>query len=63
MKKTKFKCIICGKLTSGRIPRQGREIGDRSLRYPRKHKVNGKPCKGNLYEAEWVDIEIKTKEG
>jgi len=50
---TKFKCIICGKLTAGRIPRGG----DGTLRYPRRHKWNGRPCPGNYREAEWVKVD------
>lgn len=50
--KTLFKCVICGKFTSGRMPKDG----DTSFRYPRRHKINGVPCKGNIIEAEWIDI-------
>ena len=53
---TKFKCVVCGKLTSGRLPRAGWLPGDGSFRYPRRHKVNGKPCPGNIMEAEWIDL-------
>lgn len=56
MKITKFKCALCGKITSGRLPRQGRHIGDGTLRFPRRHKNNGSPCDGNVIPAEWVDI-------
>lgn len=59
--KTLFKCAVCGKLTAGRISREGRLSGDGSHRFPRRHKVNGKDCLGNLEEAEWVDIPIKNK--
>lgn len=48
---TKFKCVVCGKLTAGRIPKKG----DLSFRYPRRHKVNGKPCNGNVLEAKWTE--------
>ena len=48
--KTYFKCIICGKLTAGRLPKGG----DGTFYYPRKHKYNGKSCPGNFHEAEWV---------
>lgn len=27
-----------------------------TFRYPRRHKVNGKPCPGNILEAEWIDM-------
>ena len=52
--KTLFKCAVCGKLTTGRISRSGSNTGDMSHRFPRRHKVNGKDCKGNIEEAEWV---------
>jgi hypothetical protein len=56
-KRTKFKCAVCGKLTTGRIPGTGRggTKGDTSFRFPRRHKVNGKDCPGNIIEAEWID--------
>jgi len=61
MAKTKFKCAVCGKLTAGRIGGTGRGgyRGDTSHRFPRRHKVNGKDCPGNIEEAEWVDIKQK----
>ena len=53
MAKTKFKCVVCGKLTAGRAPRGG----DGTLRYPRKHKdKGGQPCPGNWLEAKWVNL-------
>lgn len=52
--RTRFRCVICGKLTAGRMPREGRHIGDGSARFPRRHKINGQPCAGNIREAEWV---------
>ncbi len=34
-------------------------VNDGTMRYPRRHKgVDGKPCPGNMLEAEWTDIEI-----
>jgi hypothetical protein len=50
-KTTLFQCPVCGKITSGRIPKHG----DLSGRFPRRHKVNGKPCPGNIEAAIWVD--------
>lgn len=53
----KYRCVICGKVSAGRLPRQtGRNTGDTSFYYPRRHKVNGKPCAGNIREAEVVAI-------
>ena len=54
---TRFKCIICGKVTTGRMPREnGRRHGDGSERFPRRHNgTDGKPCPGNVLEAEWID--------
>jgi hypothetical protein len=56
---TRFKCVVCGKLTAGRMPREGRLVGDTSARFPRRHKgPDGKPCPGNIEDAEWVDVEV-----
>jgi len=56
-KRTWFRCVICGKLTTGRVPRASSgEVGDGSFRYPRRHKFKGEPCPGNIEEAEWVDV-------
>jgi hypothetical protein len=53
---TRFRCVTCGKLTSGRMPRRG----DTSARYPRRHYSNdGKICEGVFRDAEWVDVEVK----
>jgi hypothetical protein len=52
-KTTKFQCVVCGKLTSGRMPKKG----DSSARFPRRHNgTNGKPCPGNIEEAKWIDV-------
>jgi hypothetical protein len=60
---TRFQCIVCGKLTAGRISREGRLTGDTTHRFPRRHRIGGKrtgkPCPGNILEAEWVN----TKKG
>lgn len=59
MRKTKFRCVICGKLTAGRLPVNSsnhRERGDGTFWFPRRHKKNGRPCGGNILEAEWVDV-------
>ena len=50
-RKTRFKCVLCGKITAGRIPRNG----DKSMRVPRRHNANGKPCPGTVEEAKWVE--------
>ena len=58
MKQTRFRCVKCGKLTAGRIPGfGGRDMGDTSVRVPRKHHIDGKICPGVYLEAEWVDVE------
>ncbi len=55
---TRFKCVICGKISSGRLT--GR-YSDRTERYPRRHKgADGNPCPGNIEYAEWVDVEGST---
>ena len=51
---TRFKCVVCGKLTAGRKPKASWEPGDTTARFPRRHDVDGKPCSGNIEEAEWV---------
>lgn len=60
---TRFKCVICGKITAGRMPvdlDNHRFRGDTTFRYPRRHKdKTGKLCIGSLQEAEWVDQEDK----
>lgn len=52
---TRFCCVVCGKLTAGRLPRRG----DGTTRYPRRHNRGGAPCDGNWQEARWVDIEVQ----
>lgn len=54
---TRFKCVVCGKITAGRIPKNG----DLSERYPRRHIKNGKPCPGNIIQAEWLSNRINTQ--
>jgi len=61
---TRFRCVVCGKLTSGRLPRAPREPGDGSFRFPRRHRMKdggGKMCPGTLQEAERVTIETVVK--
>lgn len=53
--KTVFKCAVCGKETAGRMPNDKGFQGDTSFRFPRRHKVNGKNCEGNIQEAIWID--------
>lgn len=56
---TRFRCVVCGKLTAGRMPRiHSRHRGDTTGRFPRRHNAeNGKPCAGNVREAEWIEPE------
>lgn len=56
---TKFRCVVCGRLTTGWWPREGRLKGDGSARWPRRHRINGQPCPGNTELAEWVDVRRK----
>ena len=62
LKATEFKCIVCGKLTAGRIPRdESHHAGDLTARFPRRHKDHdGIPCPGNIQEAEWVNVHIRS---
>lgn len=57
-KVTRFRCVACGKLTTGRVPHGSWIRGTGDFRYPRRHKVNGEPCPGNIREAEWVDVRL-----
>jgi len=56
---TRFRCVYCGKLTAGRVPRDPWLPGDGSARYPRRHKLRDVTlggtfdCPGNIIEAEW----------
>jgi len=59
MIKTRFKCVICGKLTAGRISQSEGFRGDGSHRYPRKSYVNGKIYPDVIEDAEWVDTTKK----
>ena len=55
MKVTRFKCVVCGKITAGR---QTGRYSDRSERYPRRHAgPDGEWCPGNIEYAEWVEVE------
>jgi hypothetical protein len=64
-KKTFFNCSVCGKITTGRLPRLSKgmwsgdnlHVGDGTMRYPRRHKgPDGQPCPGNIEKAKWVDL-------
>ena len=55
---TRFRCVVCGKVTAGRIGQDGGFRGDGSHRYPRKHRVDGEVCPGVVQDAEWVDIPV-----
>jgi hypothetical protein len=59
--KTRFKCVVCGKLTGGRLTARG-WLSDRSERFPRRHNgPNGRFCEGNFEFAEWIDVDIPEK--
>ena len=52
-----IKCVVCGKITAGRLPRASRhDIGDGTFWFPRRHKVNGGDCPGNIVEGEDVSL-------
>lgn len=58
MDPTRFQCRVCGKITAGRISRDGGLVGDSTHRFPRRHKGHdGKDCPGNIIEADWVNID------
>lgn len=58
VRRTKFQCSVCGKITAGRLPSAGRgDEGDGSFYFPRRHKgLDGKPCAGNIEEAIWITV-------
>lgn len=60
MKVTRFRCVVCEKLTAGRMPRHDNgAAADTTARYPRKHlDEHGRDCRGAWMLAEWVDVEI-----
>ena len=64
-KRYKAKCSVCGKMTEPRLPIEGRCKGDGTFWFPRRHKVNGLDCPGNIEEAKIVDTHKKgaPKEG
>jgi hypothetical protein len=53
-----FKCPVCGKLTAGRQP-----YGEGTIIYPRRHKLNGIPCDGNIRESIMINADIDTDTG
>lgn len=63
MKVTRYKCVVCGKVTAGRLPvNQGRhrERGDGSFYFPRRHAgPDGETCEGVFDEAVPVDVEVR----
>lgn len=60
---TRFRCIVCGRMTAGRVPvdpHNHRRRGDGTVRYPRRHNgPDGELCPGCYEEAEWVDVEVR----
>jgi hypothetical protein len=57
--KARYRCVVCGKVTAGRVPYDGRFRGDGTQMWPRRHQVDGKDCPGNVEAAEWVDIPVE----
>jgi hypothetical protein len=55
MKRYRWKCACCGKLTVGRLPKGG----DGSFYYPARHTAadDEAPCPGNYEQAELVEFE------
>lgn len=51
---TRYKCPICGKITTGRRPRSfDKDVG--VFWYPRIHRqASGEACRGSYIEAEIV---------
>lgn len=57
----RFRCAACGKLSVGRLPREGRQVGNWSWYWPRRHDgANGTPCPGNTLEAGPVSYDPAT---
>lgn len=64
---TRFRCVVCGLLTSGRMPVDDGELGarrgapgDGSARYPRRHRARSSSgtCDGSRRDADWIDVEV-----
>lgn len=55
MKGIRVRCTVCGKISSGRLPRGG----DGSTRFPRRHQHRNdfgtmEDCPGEYRDAEWI---------
>lgn len=48
---TAIQCAVCGKMTQGRLPREGGHKGDGTFWFPRRHKIGGLDCAGNVQEG------------
>lgn len=60
----RFRCVVCGKLTAGCLPRINGRGGPNSVRFPRKHRdKTGALCEGNDLFAEWVVVECGVLDG
>lgn len=53
--KFRVRCAACGMVKTARLPRSGRYKSDGTFWFPRRHKVDGKPCPGNIEEAEVIE--------
>lgn len=51
----RVRCVVCGKVTAARLPREGRYKGDGTFWFPRRHKVEGVDCRGNIEEATVIE--------
>jgi hypothetical protein len=54
--KTKAQCVVCGKVTAIRQP-----YGEGTAMLPRRHKVDGIPCDGNVREAALVEVYVRNR--
>lgn len=53
--KFRVRCSACGKVTAARLPRHGKHKGDGTFWFPRRHKISGVDCRGNIEEAEMIE--------
>lgn len=59
----RYKCVICGKLTEGRLPREDKFPGDGSEMWPARHRAaDGEPCEGAWHYAEWIEEDVTDAE-
>jgi arsenate reductase (thioredoxin) len=61
MSQPTLRCLVCGKVTAARMPRDANGVNMISAeRYPRRHRgPNGRPCPGNDWPAALAGLDHK----